>query len=207
MVHVNEGTGTPTRPVKTQASKDKDAVNNIKTLLVSGLINPFISSFSDLLNIATGEKCVSLDILEAKEKGQEALSRAEETISTTLTPVHMLLRYVCYSGTSINLVHLLLRYICYSGTSVTPVHLLLRYISYSGTSLTPVHLLLRYICYSGTSVTPVHMLLRYIYYSGTSVTPVHLLLRYICYSGTSADFPREATETSRITENKYIPER
>ena len=122
MVHVSDGTGPPRRPAKTQASKDIDAVNNIKTLLVSGLINPFISSSSDLLNIATGEKCVSLDLLEAKEKGQEALSRAEETLNAT-------------------------------------------------------------------------------------VTPVRLLLRYICYSGTSADFPREATETSRIIENKYIPER
>ena len=89
LAHVNEGTGTPTRPAKTQASKDIDAVNNIKTLLVSGLINPFISSSSDLLNIATGEKCVSLDLLEAKEKGQEALSRAEETLNTTLTPVRL----------------------------------------------------------------------------------------------------------------------
>ena len=58
------------KPRHRQASKDIDAVNNIKTLLVGGLINPFTSSSSDLLNIATGEKCASLDLLEAKEKGQ-----------------------------------------------------------------------------------------------------------------------------------------
>ena len=32
MVHVNEGTGTPRRPAKTQASKDIDAVNNIQAI-------------------------------------------------------------------------------------------------------------------------------------------------------------------------------
>ena len=74
MVRVSEGTGTPRRPAKTQASKDKDAVNNINTLLVGGLIDPFTSSSSDILNIATGEKCALLDLLEAKGKGQEALS-------------------------------------------------------------------------------------------------------------------------------------
>ena len=63
-------------PAKTHASKDRDAVNNIKMLLVGGLINPFTSSSSEFLNIATGEKCASLNILEAKEKGQETLSRA-----------------------------------------------------------------------------------------------------------------------------------
>ena len=76
-------------PEGTASSTDRDAVNNIKTLLVSGLINPFISSSFDLLNIATGDKCVSLDLLEAKEKGQEALSRAEETLNTTVTPVRL----------------------------------------------------------------------------------------------------------------------
>ena len=87
MVHVSEGTCTPRRPTKTQASKDRDAVNNIKMLLVGGLINSFTLSSSDLLNITTGEKCASLDLLEAKEKGQEALSKAEETLNTTVTPV------------------------------------------------------------------------------------------------------------------------
>ena len=89
MVHISEGTATPRRPVKTQASKDRDAVNNIKMLLAGGLIIPFTSSSSDLLNIATGEKCASLDVLEAKEKGQEALSRAEEMLNT------ILVMYVC----------------------------------------------------------------------------------------------------------------
>ena len=32
VVHVNEGTGTPRRPAKTQASKDRDAVNNIQAI-------------------------------------------------------------------------------------------------------------------------------------------------------------------------------
>ena len=40
-VHISEGTDTPRRPAKTHASKDRDAVDNIKTLLVGGLINPF----------------------------------------------------------------------------------------------------------------------------------------------------------------------
>ena len=58
-------------------------------LLVGGLFNQFTSSSSDLLNIATGEKCSSLDLLEAKEKRQEALSRAEEMLNTTVTPVYL----------------------------------------------------------------------------------------------------------------------
>ena len=32
VVHVSEGTGTPRRPAKTQASKDRDAVNNIQAI-------------------------------------------------------------------------------------------------------------------------------------------------------------------------------
>ena len=87
MVHVNEGTCIPRRLAKTQASKDRDAVNNIKMLLVGGLINPFTSSCSDLLNIATAEKCASLDLSETKEKGHEALSRAEELLNTNVTTV------------------------------------------------------------------------------------------------------------------------
>ena len=39
MVHVSEGTCTPRRPTKTQASKDRGAVNNIKMLLLGGLVN------------------------------------------------------------------------------------------------------------------------------------------------------------------------
>ena len=71
-----------------QTSKDRDAVNNIKVLVV-GFIYPFTSSSSDLLNIATREKTAPLDLLEAKEKGQETLSSAEETINTTVTPIRL----------------------------------------------------------------------------------------------------------------------
>ena len=89
MVRVSEGTGTPRRPAKTQALENGDAVNNISMLFVGGLINPFTSSSSDLLNIAIGEKCVSPYLLEAKENGQEALSRGEETLNTSATPVRL----------------------------------------------------------------------------------------------------------------------
>ena len=83
-MRVSGGTGTPRRPAKTQASKDRDAVNNVSMLIVCGLINQFTSSPSDLLNIATGKKCASLDLLEAELKKRST---------------QLLLRYVCRFST------------------------------------------------------------------------------------------------------------
>ena len=58
--------------------KERSLVKIMKRLLEEDMINPFRCASSNLLNIATGEKCSSLDLLHAKSKGLEALQRAEQ---------------------------------------------------------------------------------------------------------------------------------
>ena len=61
----------------------------MKELLKGQMINPFSTTSSDLINITTGEKCKSLDLLGAKEKGLAALAQAKQKQSPKVASVHL----------------------------------------------------------------------------------------------------------------------
>jgi len=86
MAHIQGG---GIQSTNTQARKDRSSVKAMKRLLEQDMINPFSCSSSDLLNIATGETCQSLDLLDAKSKGLAALSRAEKNQSSQGEPVRL----------------------------------------------------------------------------------------------------------------------
>lgn len=70
-----------------QTLSDHSAVETIKKIVNERMINPFTAMQNDeLLNIATGEKAESNNILKARELGIEALAKAEEEGDTKITP-------------------------------------------------------------------------------------------------------------------------
>jgi hypothetical protein len=67
------------RSNSSNAQADINAVKQIKSIVKNQMINPFsCENRKDLLNISTGEKATSLDLVHAKEKGLSLLKEAEE---------------------------------------------------------------------------------------------------------------------------------
>ena len=63
-----------------QAMKDVKLVEKVRNVITEKMINPFsCTNQTDLINVATGQKCSSTTLIEAKEMGNQALSRAERT--------------------------------------------------------------------------------------------------------------------------------
>lgn len=63
-----------------QAMKDIKLVGKVRKVITEKMMNPFTcTNRTELINIATGQKCSSTNLTEAKERGKEALSRAERT--------------------------------------------------------------------------------------------------------------------------------
>ena len=62
-----------------QAQYDHYTVEKIKKVIVNQMIDPFAcSNQTDLLNICTGEKAATMDLIYACEKGLESLQKAEQ---------------------------------------------------------------------------------------------------------------------------------
>jgi hypothetical protein len=53
------------------------------------MINPFRCESDGLLNISTGQKALSADLIHAKEKGLAALDLAEKTHSNKVEPIKL----------------------------------------------------------------------------------------------------------------------
>lgn len=63
-----------------QAMQDIKLVEKVRNVITEKMINPFsCTNQTDLINVATGQKCPSTTLIEAKELGNQALSRAEHT--------------------------------------------------------------------------------------------------------------------------------
>ena len=53
------------------------------------MINPFKEDKDDLIKISNGKKCASVDIANAKQIGQDALSAAQEMGSSSVRSVKL----------------------------------------------------------------------------------------------------------------------
>ena len=70
-----------------QAREEQRLVETIRKVVTEKMVNPFTTTnHSDLLNIASGEKARSNDLIAARELGLEAMKKAEENNSSKLLP-------------------------------------------------------------------------------------------------------------------------
>ena len=69
-------------------NRDVCLVHNIKAV-IKEVTNPFTISGGKLMNISTGQTTHSLELVEAKEKGLNALERAEQTNVEKVAPVRL----------------------------------------------------------------------------------------------------------------------
>ena len=70
-----------------QAREEQKLVETIRKVVTEKMVNPFTTTnHSDLLNIASGEKAPSNDLIAAWELGLEAMKKAEEDNSSKLVP-------------------------------------------------------------------------------------------------------------------------
>ena len=68
------------RSEKSTSERDVRQVLNIKSLVKSKMINPFLKITSDsLMNISSGETTESTELVEARQKGLDALEKAEKS--------------------------------------------------------------------------------------------------------------------------------
>ena len=68
------------RSKKSTSELDVRQVLNIKSLVKSKMINPFLKITSDsLMNISSGETSESTELVEARQKGLDALEKAEKS--------------------------------------------------------------------------------------------------------------------------------
>ena len=72
------------------AKKEKKAVDRIKSVIQEKMINPFRTRNStDLLNISTGEKVSSLELITARDKGVQILQDAQESEVEKVPNIHI----------------------------------------------------------------------------------------------------------------------
>ena len=70
-----------------QAREEQTLVETIRKVVTEKMVNPFTTTnHSDLLNIASGEKAPSNDLIATRELGLEAMEKAEEDNSNKLVP-------------------------------------------------------------------------------------------------------------------------
>lgn len=77
------------RPEATTAERNLRLVQNIKAVIKEKITNPFILSGNLLMNISTGQTTQSLELVDAKKKGLDALERAEQANADKVTPVKL----------------------------------------------------------------------------------------------------------------------
>jgi hypothetical protein len=89
MAHMNE-TKKHHEDSSTLAVKENDAVTRIKAVVKETMIDPFsCPNPTDLLNISTGEKAISQDLIHAKAKGLAALQEAQDKGSEKIQPMRL----------------------------------------------------------------------------------------------------------------------
>ena len=72
---------------QSQAIKDIKLVEKVRRIITEKMMNPFTcQNETDLINVATGQKCSSTTLIDAKEMGKQALFRAECTGCKLETP-------------------------------------------------------------------------------------------------------------------------
>ena len=70
-----------------QVLEDQALVEKIRKIVNENMVNPFTSTnLNDLINISSGQKALSLEVINARQLGEEAMSKAEKDKSTKITP-------------------------------------------------------------------------------------------------------------------------
>ena len=75
-----------TRTAKVQR---RQKVKKIRDVISNQMINPFIFAEQELINISTGHKATSADLICAREKGLEALAAARRTDSEKVAQIKL----------------------------------------------------------------------------------------------------------------------
>ncbi|KAJ8367324.1 hypothetical protein AAFF_G00320880 [Aldrovandia affinis] len=72
-----------------QGTKEAEGVRKITDAINNQMINPFSCEEQELMNISTGHKSASADLVNAREKGLEALAAARKTDSEKIAPIKL----------------------------------------------------------------------------------------------------------------------
>ena len=72
-----------------QGAKEAEGVNKITDVISNQMVNPFKCEDQELINISTGHKATSADLICAREKGLEALAAARRTNSEKVAPIKL----------------------------------------------------------------------------------------------------------------------
>jgi len=90
MAHMYQGDTKHHEDSNSQATKEAESVKKLLDVINGQMINPFLCEEQALVNIFTGQKATSEDLVSAREKGLEALATAQETYSDKVVPVKLL---------------------------------------------------------------------------------------------------------------------
>jgi len=89
MAHLDQHDKKHHEDSESLAIKDAALVKTITSIIKEKMINPFSSDSTELLNISTGQKAASNDLVNARERGLAALATAQETSSEKVEPVKL----------------------------------------------------------------------------------------------------------------------
>jgi len=89
MAHMDQGDTKHHEDSNSQATKEAESVKKLLDVINGQMINPFLCEEQALVNIFTGQKATSEDLVSAREKGLEALATAQETHSDKVVPVKL----------------------------------------------------------------------------------------------------------------------
>jgi len=89
MAHMDQVDTKHHEDSNSQATKEAESVKKLLDVIDGQMINPFLCEEQALVNIFTGQKATSEDLVSAREKGLEALATEQETHSDKVVPVKL----------------------------------------------------------------------------------------------------------------------
>lgn len=89
MAHLDVTTTKHHEDSHSLAAKNTECVQKIRHVVEEQMINPFTCEGQDLLNISTGQKASSQELVDARETGLAALARARSTNSEKIPTVKL----------------------------------------------------------------------------------------------------------------------
>jgi len=89
MAHMDQGDTKHHEDSNSQATKKAESVKKLLDVINGQMINPFLCEEQALVNIFTGQKTTSEDLVSARKKGLEALATAQETHSDKVVSVKL----------------------------------------------------------------------------------------------------------------------
>jgi len=77
------------RTEKSTSERDLQQVQNAKSNILKTMINPFLVSCENLMNISSGETTQAVELIEARQKGMDALEKTEQSNAQKVDPVKL----------------------------------------------------------------------------------------------------------------------